>query len=176
MMRPKRFWTLRVSASTSRRLLEHVRQLDELADEVRVVADPPVELDAPDALDEDPQRPVGDADQLVDDRRRADLVEVVQARLLASSFLTVTSASTRSPATTSSTSLIDRSWPIASGVIDCGKTTVSFSGRTAKSPAASARSVGSLQIVVVQRSLMTPSPRSRCAPRGAGFGAIGTRW
>ena len=42
----------------------------------------------------------------------------------------VTSASMRSPATTSSISLIERSWPIASGVIDCGKTTVSLSGRT----------------------------------------------
>ena len=36
----------------------------------------------------------------------------------------------RSPATTSSISLTERSWPIASGVIDCGKTTVSFSGST----------------------------------------------
>ena len=47
-----------------------------------------------------------------------------------SSFLTVTRATIRSPLATSSTSLIERSWPIASGVIDCGKTTVSFSGRT----------------------------------------------
>ena len=47
-----------------------------------------------------------------------------------SSFLTVTSASSRSPATTSSMSLIERSCPIASGVIDSGKTTVSFSGST----------------------------------------------
>src|SRR4051794_1051981 len=45
--------------------------------------------------------------------------------------LTVTSASIRSPATTVSTSRIERSCPIASGVIDCGKTTVSFSGSTA---------------------------------------------
>ena len=35
--------------------------------------------DALGALDEDPQRPVGHADQLVDDRGRADLVEVVEA-------------------------------------------------------------------------------------------------
>ena len=47
-----------------------------------------------------------------------------------SSFFTVTSASRRSPATTSSISLIERSWPIASGVIDSGKTTVSLSGST----------------------------------------------
>jgi len=38
-----------------------------------------------------------------------------------------------SPETTSSTSLIERSWPIASGVTDSGKTTVSFSGRTGSS-------------------------------------------
>src|SRR5437870_13357944 len=36
----------------------------------------------------------------------------------------------RSPETTSSTSLIERSCPIASGVIDWGKTTVSLSGST----------------------------------------------
>ena len=43
----------------------------------------------------------------------------------------VTSASSRSPATTSSISRIERSCPIASGVVDCGKTTVSLSGSTA---------------------------------------------
>src|SRR4051794_4850442 len=41
-----------------------------------------------------------------------------------------TSASRRSPATTSSISRTERSCPIASGVIDCGNTTVSFSGST----------------------------------------------
>ena len=49
-----------------------------------------------------------------------------------SSLRTVTRASIRSPEATSSTSSIERSWPIASGVIDCGKTTVSFSGRTGR--------------------------------------------
>ena len=39
-----------------------------------------LEPDAADALDEDPQRPVGDADHLVDDGGGADLVEVVPAR------------------------------------------------------------------------------------------------
>src|SRR6266850_8204573 len=42
----------------------------------------------------------------------------------------VTSASSRSPATTSSMSRTERSCPIASGDIDCGNTTVSLSGRT----------------------------------------------
>ena len=36
----------------------------------------------------------------------------------------------RSPETTSSISFTERSWPTASGVIDSGKTTVSFSGST----------------------------------------------
>ncbi len=49
-----------------------------------------------------------------------------------SSSFTVTSATMRSPPATSSISLIERSWPIASGVIDSGKTTVSFSGRTGR--------------------------------------------
>ena len=42
----------------------------------------------------------------------------------------VTSASSRSPETTSSISRTERSCPIASGDIDCGKTTVSLSGST----------------------------------------------
>ena len=131
MMPANRFWTLRVSASSS---------FDSSTTSGTSANSPMrygsssirrVELDAPHALDEDPQRPVGDADQLVDDRRRADLVAGRPSRATRrSSFLTVTSASMRSPATTSSTSLIERSWPIASGVIDCGKTTVSFSGST----------------------------------------------
>src|SRR4051794_23548745 len=41
----------------------------------------------------------------------------------------VTSARKRSPATTSSISRIERSCPIASGIIDCGKTTVSLRAR-----------------------------------------------
>ena len=59
------------------RLLDLVRHLLELADEVRLVLDALGEPDAADALDEDPQRPVGDADHLVHDARRANVVEVV---------------------------------------------------------------------------------------------------
>ena len=51
----------------------------------------------------------------------------------ASELRTVTSASSRSAPTMSSTSRIERSWPIASGVIESGNTTVSFSGRTGSS-------------------------------------------
>src|SRR5438128_2896546 len=61
----------------------------------------------------------------------------------ASWFLTVTSATRRSPSTASSISLIERSWPIASGVIDCGKTTVSLSGRTGSSSGSSSSSIRS---------------------------------
>ncbi len=63
-------------------LLDHVGNVGELADQVRLVLDAAVELDAPHALDEDPQRPVGDADHLVHDRGGADLVEVVPPGLL----------------------------------------------------------------------------------------------
>ena len=82
MTRPNRFWTFRVRASTSGVSGQLVRQLDELAHEVRVVLHLPVELDALHALDENPQRPVGNLDHLVDHRGGADLVEVVPARLL----------------------------------------------------------------------------------------------
>ena len=61
------------------RLLNDVWDLGELAHEVRLVLDVALELDAPDALNEDSQRPVGDADHLVDDRGGPDLVEVVPA-------------------------------------------------------------------------------------------------
>ena len=53
----------------------------------------------------------------------------------------VTSASSRSPATTSSISRTERSCPIASGVIDCGKTTISLSGSTGRT-AGSSTSLG----------------------------------
>ena len=59
------------------RLLDVVGKLDELADEIRVVGDATRDADTPEALDEDAQRPVGDANHLVDDRRGADLVEIV---------------------------------------------------------------------------------------------------
>ena len=78
--RAKRLWTLRVSASTSRVSSSSSRQRRELGHEVRVVVDRHVELDALDALDEDPQRAVRDANQLVDDRGGADVEEIVEAR------------------------------------------------------------------------------------------------
>jgi len=75
-----------VSASTSRlrlgRVADDVRNFDEAADEVGLFLDTVEEADAPDALDEDAQRAVGDADHLLDDCRGADLVEVVPDRLL----------------------------------------------------------------------------------------------
>ena len=70
----------------------------------------------------------------------------------ASTFFTVSRASIRSPATTSSISLIERSWPTASGVIDSGKTTVSFSGRTGSC-------VGSSSGTTCSSSLMRASRR-----------------
>ena len=59
-----------------------VRQLDELADEIRIGLHLAVELAAFEALDEDAQRPVGNLDHLVDDCGGADLVEVVPAGLV----------------------------------------------------------------------------------------------
>ena len=68
-----------MSASTS---FEPVGDLDELADEVRLVEGSSFEPHAAEALHEDPHRPVGHADHLVDDRCRPDLVEVVPGRNL----------------------------------------------------------------------------------------------
>ena len=64
------------------RLLDDLGDIDELADEVRLLLHPTVEPDPLHALDEDPQRAVRDPDQLVHDRGRADLVQVVPARRL----------------------------------------------------------------------------------------------
>ena len=52
----------------------------EPSDEVWAAGQALLEPDALDALNQDPQRPVGDLDHLVDDRDRADLVDVVESR------------------------------------------------------------------------------------------------
>ena len=64
------------------RLLVDVGNLDEAADEVRLVLELVDQPDAADALDEDAERPVGHPEHLLDDRGRADLVQVVPAGLL----------------------------------------------------------------------------------------------
>src|SRR5581483_2617672 len=86
----------------------------------------------------------------------------------------VTSASSRSPATTSSISRTDRSWPIASGVIDCGKTTVSFSGSTGSvagsSSCCSCGSRASKSLI----PLPAPAAYGSCDPLDGD--AVGARW
>ena len=62
------------------RVRDDLGQVLELGDEVGLVLDRLDEPDALDALDEDPQRPVGHLDHLVDDGDGADAVEVVPAR------------------------------------------------------------------------------------------------
>ena len=100
------------------------------------------------------------------------VVEVVEAgRLDVLVLRPSTSASSRSPATTSSISLIERSWPIASGVIDSGKTTVSFSGSTGRIGGSSGVSViGSNELVAHARvtSITTRSRRGRALRERAG--------
>ena len=62
-----------------RRVVVRVGQRRELPDEVGLAVDRLDELDPVEAADEDPKRPVGDLDHLVDDRDRSDLVDVVEA-------------------------------------------------------------------------------------------------
>ena len=73
----------------------------------------------------------------------------------------------RSPATTSSISRTERSWPIASGVIDCGKTTVSLSGSTGRTAGSStssgSASSGSSNGDVASSALHLDRDRARCA-------------
>ena len=62
--------------------MQHVGDLDEFADEIRVVEHAPLQADAAEALDEHAQRPVGNADHLVHDGRGPDLVEILPVRRL----------------------------------------------------------------------------------------------
>ena len=116
MMRAKSVWTLRRQRLDLGRLLEHVRHLDELADEVRLVLDPVDRAGSARrpgrgcaASRRGPGSSCGRPRRCRPRRGRPSRA----ARPPRPS--TVTSASSRSPATTSSTSLIERSWPIASG-------------------------------------------------------------
>ena len=59
-----------------RSLEQHVRQRVELSEQVGVGVEAVQELHALEALDEDPQTPVGDLDHLVHEGDRADLVDV----------------------------------------------------------------------------------------------------
>ena len=61
------------------RLHELVGHGRDLCDEVRLVLQATVDANPLEALDEDAQRAVGDADHLVDDRRGTDVVEIVEA-------------------------------------------------------------------------------------------------
>ena len=60
-------------------LADDLRQVLDLGGQVGIVRDRLDEADALHPLDQDPQRPVGHLDHLVDDGDRADLVEVVPA-------------------------------------------------------------------------------------------------
>ncbi len=94
--------------------------------EVRLLAHVRVHVHALQALHEDAHGAVRQLDHLVREPDGADRVEQVRPggprsrrpRL-------VTRASSRSPASTSSMSLMQRSWPMVSGIIVSGKTTVS---------------------------------------------------
>jgi hypothetical protein len=55
-----------------------VRQVLELADEVRIVLEDAGQLHAVEALDEDPERPVGDTNHLVDDGGGSDRIEILR--------------------------------------------------------------------------------------------------
>ena len=79
MMRANRPWTLRVSASTSGVSSSTSGSALNSPSRYGSVSSRCVEPDAVEALDEDAQRPVGHLDHLVDERDRADLVDVVPA-------------------------------------------------------------------------------------------------
>ena len=135
----------------------------EPADEVGLGLLDLVELDAILTLDEHAQRPVGDADHLVDDRGGADVVEVVGARSLLLGRAARDERDRPVGGHRLVDELIDRSWPIASGVIDPGKTTVSRSGRIgSSSPSARAASAGPLLDGAHASASLVTSTRTGC--------------
>ena len=79
MIFANRPWTLRVSASTSGVSSFSSGSASNSPTRYGSSETALDELDAVQAADEDPERPVGDPDHLVDDRDRADLVDVVAA-------------------------------------------------------------------------------------------------
>ena len=145
------------------RLLELVRQLGELADEVRVVLRRPFELDASQPLDEDPQRPVGDPDHLVDHGGGADLVQVVPAGLLG---VRVLDGDEREHALAGDDVLdeLDRAFlPDRERRHRFGKTTVSLSGSTGSVAGKVSSSSRSSRTVSVSASLTSVGHHDRDA-------------
>ena len=69
--------TLRISAVSSGRLTHDVRSLGDLGHEIRLARQPPVDPHALAALDQHPQRAVGDPDHPRDHPDHADVVERV---------------------------------------------------------------------------------------------------
>ena len=111
--------------------LDHVGQLVDPGDEVGLLGDVVAEADPLRPLDQDADRAVGDLEHARDRRRprrrrrgRRGPARRARGRCEA------TIASIRLPQRTSSTSLIERSCPTASGVSVSGKVTVSRSGST----------------------------------------------
>ena len=120
----KVFWTLRASASSSVRRLDDVGLLLDARDEVRLgghevaraarAAPPCTRIRSV---------PSGHLDHARHRAGHAHPVEVVGPRRLDLGSFEATITSMRSPPSTSLTSLIERSWPIASGVSVSGKAT-----------------------------------------------------
>ena len=80
MISEKVRWTLRVSASSSGARLDHVGQLGDPRHQVGLLGDERADAHPLGALDEDPQRAVGDLEHARDDAGDADVVELVGAR------------------------------------------------------------------------------------------------
>ena len=82
MISEKVRWTLRVRASSSGRLLDHVGHLADPRDQVGLLGDVVGRCDPLGALDQDPDRPVGHLQHPRDDAGHADVVELVGPGLL----------------------------------------------------------------------------------------------
>src|SRR5215831_16037692 len=74
------------------------------------------------------------------------------------------SATVPSPATTSSITRTERSWPIASGDIDCGNTTVSLSGRIGSTAGSVACAVGTPSTASKSSLIPAPAPAKPVLP------------
>ena len=127
----KVFCTLRVSVSSSGEGSTTSGSGDP-RDQVGLLGDVVLDPHPLGSLDEHPCGPVGHLDHPGDHAHDPDVVELVGARLVRLGVPEATITCVRSPDRTSSTSLMERGWPTASGVRVSGKVTVALSGSTGK--------------------------------------------
>ena len=154
--------------------LDLVGQLLDLRHEVGLGLDELAELHPLGAVDQDPQRAVGHLDHARDRAGHAHVVEVVGPGFSISPSRDATITSIRLPPSTSLTSLIERSWPTASGVSVSGNGHAVLERQHRQRLGQAAATASSLRPALGRRDL-DHSPASSIGTRRAVLVAPGQR-